>query len=108
MAKFNHEPRERTDAIKRTAFPSDVWPKAEEYRIVDHELDGTHRYGLEALYKGEWVDVECYDNGCDDYGQLYAAKWVPLRTYCRWSVNTLKRARNDLLGLPQPKTILKV
>ena len=103
---FDDEPRERADSVHRARWPHFVWPRAEQYRIVDHGLEGAHRFGLEAYYEGQWVSVLCYDCGCDQFGKLHAAKWVPLRTECRWSIQGLKGLQNELTGQPQAVAVV--
>jgi len=107
VRRWDDEPVSRQGAIEIEQWPYNVWPRAEEYRIVDRELEGAHRYGLEARPNGDWVEVLCYDNGCDTYGKLHSGRWVPMRTRCRWSLSTLRRLKNTLLELPQPKVVVE-
>jgi hypothetical protein len=105
--RWDDEPAERQGMVSMVEWPYEVWPRAEQYRIVDHGLEGCHRYGLEAKQGGRWVEMLCYDDGYDDYGKLHSARWVPLRTYCAWSITGLRKLKNTLLGEPQPKRVVE-
>lgn len=111
--EFNDEPANRPGMISvKEGCASPVWPQSTEYRIVDfystYEIDPAHRYGIQAKIGEEWVDLLVYDNGNDIYGKLHAGQWIPLRKTAKWSLESVKKLKDELLGIPRPLKVLEL
>ena len=86
-----------------TVLYTDDWafcirPAVSEYRVVvDDTYNYTHRFDLEALFKGVWVVVERWDDGHDRWGYLHPPQWERLGGCCAWTKDDLERFAKRLL-----------
>lgn len=98
---FKDESNVKPDMFLRDKWPFRVWPKAETYRIIERTNRDTNQLQLQAFYKNEWVDVLIYDNGCDEYGQLYDGAWKKIGDKASWSERSLKKIVDEIKGKPE-------
>lgn len=95
--KFEDESRERADVCQK-GLAKGLWPVADKYRISKFPVSTFYKLGLEAFYNGEWVTVEEYNDGYDEYGRLRDGQWVGIHTTCMWDNESLERIARSLLG----------
>lgn len=104
--RFRHQSREREGSVKLKEWPFILWPKAEEYRILEDPNQYRHKLRLQAFYEERWREVLSYDDGRDDYGQLRPAKWVPVSSMCAWRRDELELLAWKAAGVRMDKKTL--
>lgn len=83
-------------------------PMSNQFRIVrDDSYSSSHPFDLEAKVDDKnWKVVLYWDNGEDDYGEIYEAHWSRLGGRCAWTKESLSQFTKRLMiymGHESPK-----
>jgi len=98
---FDEKNKSGSFVVKGYEYVGKIWPKANDYRVVEYKLRSFNRYGMQAKINEEWIDVVVYENGYDDEGKVNPSKWCKLSDICSWSKNSMTLFKNSIIGIPE-------
>lgn len=68
------------------------------YRVIRYDDRITNCFGLQAFVSGDWVTVQVYDSGFDDYGKFSQGRWRNIADEASWREKELFALSRALQG----------